>query len=235
MFRRGLLAGLCVLAILALSGREAIPGSEAPTPAVLQLPTPSTRGEVSVEEALAARRSIRSFTNQKLTAEEIGQLLWSAQGVTEKRRGFRTAPSAGALYPLEIYAVTAEGVFKYDPAAHSMASVMKGDRRKVLSRAALGQLFVGSAPCSIVITAVYSRTAKKYGARAERYVHIEVGCAAENVMLQAVAMNLGSVAVGAFRDAQVASAIGCSSDEKPLLIIPVGRTGAAQRAPAPEE
>ncbi len=234
MFRRGLLAALCVLAILALCGRDAVPvaGDAA---SVAKLPAPSTKGGVSVEEVLAARRSIRSFTNEKLTTAEIGQLLWSAQGVTENRRGFRTAPSAGALYPLETYAVTAEGVFKYDPAAHSMASVMTGDRREALCRAALGQLFVGHAPCSIVITAVYSRTAKKYGDRAERYVHIEAGCAAENLMLQAVAMNLGSVAVGAFRDGQVASAIGCSSDEMPLLIIPVGRTGAAQMPRAPQE
>lgn len=229
MVKRGLMALVCVVLTAGMSGRYAIPDA-APSgtlAAAVKLPPPITDGKVSVEKALSTRRSVRSFTSETLKDPEIAQLLWSAQGVTDQARGYRTAPSAGALYPLEIYAVVREGVYKYDPGRHEAYLVKEGDVRQALSQAALGQLFVGHAPLSIVITAVYDRTARKYGQRAEQYVHIEVGCAAENVMLQAVALGLASVPVGAFRDGQVASVIGCPREEKPLLVIPIGRTGAS--------
>jgi len=189
---------------------------------VVKLPPPVKTGRMSVEEALSKRRSVRSFGEGVLTFAQLGQLLWSAQGVTEPGRGLRAAPSAGALYPLELYVVTPDGVFKYLPRNHSLRRVKAGDARKALAASALNQRCVARAPASIVITAVYERTSRKYRGRAQRYVDIEVGCAAENVLLQAVALGLGSVAVGAFDDDKVARVIACRGDEKPLLVIPVG-------------
>jgi len=190
---------------------------------VMKLPEPSIKGTVSVEEAIAKRRSVRAFSGGALTIDQIGQLLWAAQGVTEKRSGFRAAPSAGALYPLEVYVVSGKGVFKYVPAQHSLRTLLKSDVRGALSAAALNQRSVATAPACLVITAVYARTAAKYGDRAKRYADIEAGAAGENVFLQAVALGLGSVAVGAFDDAGVAAAIKAERGETPLLIIPVGK------------
>ena len=201
---------------------ESVSGRPLPG-ALVPLPPPVTKGKVSLEEVLATRRSVRALTGDPLTPERLGQLLWSAQGITQPRRGLRTAPSAGALYPLEVYAVTPEGVFKYQPADHAIRKVKTGDVRKDLAAAALGQSSVAQASADLVITAVYARTARKYGERAERYVHIEVGCAAENVLLQATALGLGAVPVGAFEDRAVKQVLGCPDEEEPLLIIPVGQ------------
>ena len=118
-----------------------------------------------MEEALSKRRSVRSFKTEALTREQLAQLLWAAQGVTEPARGYRAAPSAGALYPLELYAVTPGGVFKYLPARHAVRKVREGDQRRALSAAALRQSSVAGAPASFVITGVYARTARKYGPR----------------------------------------------------------------------
>lgn len=217
---------VCATAVVCLfCGHEVSPAGEveAPGGAVTRLPAPVKKGEVSIEETLAGRRSVRSFKGEALTREQLSQLLWSAQGVTEATRGFRAAPSAGALYPLEVYAVTPQGVFKYLPSQHAVRKVKGGDQRRALSVAALGQASVAQAPASFVITAVYARTTRKYGPRSERYVHIEAGCAAENLMLQAVAMGLASVPVGAYDDDKVAAVLGLPGEEKPLLVIPVGK------------
>lgn len=190
----------------------------------IDLPEPSLKGEVSVEETIEGRRSVRSFSPGALTLEEISQLLWAAQGVTEERRGFRAAPSAGATYPLELYLVTEDGIHSYAPDGHILEPVKSGDMRSSLAGAALGQRFVAEAQASIVITAVYARTAGRYGAeRGRRYVHIEAGHAAQNIHLQAVALGLGSVPVGAFRDAEVSGALSLPEGHEPLYIIPVGR------------
>ncbi len=188
----------------------------------VSLPAPSTTGETSVEQALAERRSVRQFRAEDLTIEQIGQLLWAAQGITEPSRGFRTAPSAGALYPLELYLLTRDGVFHYLPKGHKLVQLSEQDRRAQLARAALGQSFVRTAPLDIVITAVYARTRAKYGDRAERYVILEAGHAAQNLHLQAVALGLGSVPVGAFTDAKVAELLNLPADETPLYIITIG-------------
>jgi SagB-type dehydrogenase family enzyme len=188
----------------------------------VRLPPPQEKGPLALEEALAARRSVRSFRGTALTPEQLGQLLWSAQGISDPARGFRTAPSAGALYPLEVYAVTAEGVFQYVPMHHAIRKVKGGDLRGELAAAALGQRCVVEAPMAIVITGVYGRTVRKYGERARRYVDLEAGCVAENVFLQATALGLGSVAVGGFEDRKVREVLGCAAEEEPILIIPVG-------------
>jgi SagB-type dehydrogenase family enzyme len=186
------------------------------------LPVPRFRGELSLEEAIYKRRSVRSFTSQQLTWEQISQLLWATQGETDKERGFRAAPSAGALYPLEIYLLNAEGMFHYIPSGHKLEMVSKKDLRPSLARAALFQNFISEAPVSIVVCAVYGRTMRRYGQRGRRYVHIEVGHAAENLNLQAVSLGLGSVCVGAFDDQAIRSLLALPSGYEPLYIIPVG-------------
>jgi SagB-type dehydrogenase family enzyme len=189
---------------------------------VIALPAPSKKGTMSLEETLVRRRSVRSFQDQALTRAQIGQLLWAAQGITSAR-GFRTAPSAGALYPLEVYIATANGVFRYEPGQHRLRRTRAQDVRSEIHAAALRQRAVGDAPALFVITAIYARTARKYGGRAERYVRIEAGHAAQNLLLQAVALGLGAVPIGAFDDDDVRACLGAPEDHAPLYIIPVGR------------
>jgi SagB-type dehydrogenase family enzyme len=192
-----------------------LPGS------VLQLTPPRLDSEVSLESALHERRSIRDFTSKALTFEEISQLLWAAQGVTSSNGG-RTAPSAGALYPLEVYVVTKQYVLHYLPAHHQAEVHLSGDRRAVLEAAALSQSAVGDAPAVFVITGVFERTQAKYGSRASRYVYLEAGHAAQNLLLEAVALGLGGVPMGAFTDAAVTRALSLPADHAPLYLIPIG-------------
>ena len=177
---------------------------------------------MTLTDALAARRSVRRFKGDALSPEQIATLCWAAQGVTDKRRGFRAAPSAGALYPLELYVVTAAGVDHYDPKTGALTRHLEGDLRPKLQAAALGQRFVGDAPATFVLAAVIERTTAKYGRRAQRYVWVEVGHAAQNVLLQAVALKLGAVPVGAFDDAAVAKALSLPANHAPALLIPTG-------------
>lgn len=188
---------------------------------IIKLPPPITSSDTSLEELLASRRSVRNFADETLTLTEVGQLCWAAQGVTNER-GFRTAPSAGALYPLELYCVTAEGVFHYLPPEHALEVVSRENAIAPLADAALGQACVSGAPCVFIITAVYERTSGKYGDRAERYVHMEVGHAAQNLLLQAVAQGLGALPVGAFYDERVTEVLGLPEDHAPLMLLPVG-------------
>ena len=185
------------------------------------LPKPRLQGEQSLEETLASRRSVREFTEEPLTDGEISQLLWAAQGVTDPA-GLRTSPSAGALYPLELYVATASGLHHFVPATHRLSRRDERDLRSAIQEAALGQEAVGDAPAVFVITAVYARTRGKYGARAERYVHMEAGHAAQNLLLQAEALDLGGVPVGAFDDEQLSKILGLPENEDPLYLIPIG-------------
>ena len=195
-------------------------------PLEVKLPEPRPSGEMSVEEALAARRSVRSYQDEALSLTELAQLLWAAQGITAHWGG-RTAPSAGATYPLEVYAVVGEvtgleaGVFHYRPDGHLLVRRTAGDLRGELASAALGQGWVREAPVSLVIAARYERTTGRYGERGVRYVHIEVGHAGQNIYLQAEALGLGTVIVGAFDDQDVKTLLGI--EEEPLAIMPVGR------------
>ncbi|HUT75539.1 MAG TPA: SagB/ThcOx family dehydrogenase [Armatimonadota bacterium] len=179
-------------------------------------------GPVSVEQSLARRRSVREFALRDLTLEQVSQLAWAAQGITDPASGFRTAPSAGALYPLEVFLVKQDGVFHYLPHGHKLVQMSKADLRASLARAALGQLSLRTAPLDIVITAVYERTKVKYGARAERYVHLEAGHVGQNIQLQAVALGLGSVPIGALDDDAVARVLGLPSGQRPVYIMAVG-------------
>jgi SagB-type dehydrogenase family enzyme len=194
----------------------------------IKLPQPQFDSRSSVESTLLKRRSIRRYTDEPLTLVEISQLLWAAQGVTH-HRGFRTAPSAGALYPLEIYIVAgkvtglAAGIYKYKPNHHELLKIVEGDKRSELCRAALNQSAVKNAPVVILFCAVYQRITFKYGQRGIRYVFIEVGHSAQNICLQAVSLGLGTVTIGAFNDDKVKKIVNCEADEEPLYIMPVGK------------
>ncbi len=204
--------------------------SEDPDMVTIELPETRYDGDVSVEQSLLHRRSVRSYSPESLTLQEVAQLLWAAQGVTDDR-GYRTAPSAGATYPLELYVAVGDvddlspGIYRYKPDEHVLVRTAEGDRRTQLAQAALGQHFVGEGPAVFVITAVYERTTTRYGERGVRYVHMEAGHSAQNLYLQATAMALGTVVVGAFNDAQVTEVLGLPDKEHPLYIMPVGRIG----------
>lgn len=192
------------------------------------LPAPLLEGVISVEQALGHRRSVREYGSGGLKLEEVSQILWAAQGITHSRR-FRTAPSAGALYPLELYLVVGEvdgikpGVYQYRPVGHELVLVQEGDLRQQLCASALYQGCIARAPVILVITGDYKRTARKYGTRAKRYVHIEVGHAAQNVYLQCTSWGMGTVFVGAFDDTEVVESVGLPKDHAPLGLMPIGR------------
>ena len=189
---------------------------------IVQLPPPEQSGKMSIEEALACRRSVREFTREGLTERELSQLLWAAQGITHAE-GLRTAPSAGALYPLEIYLATAMGFCHYEPCGHRLVKLSDRDLRTAMRRAAFDQDAITQTPAGFVIAAVYERMSGKYGgARTPRYVHIEVGHAAQNVLLEAVALGLGGVPVGAFDDKALQKVLGLPVDQRPLYLLPVG-------------
>ena len=193
----------------------------------ITLPSPVLESQTSVEKALSHRRSIRDFRDQALDLKKISQLLWSAQGITSDWGG-RTAPSAGATYPIEIYLVVNDsenlsaGIYHYEYNDHSLQLVKKGSLAKKLSQACLGQQSIQKAPVSIIITAVFQRTAERYGERAERYVYMEAGHVGQNIYLQAESLDLGTVVIGAFHDNEVKEVL--DIDEDVLTIMPVGKS-----------
>lgn len=198
-----------------------------PEAARIVLPKPALDGPVSVEKALNERRSVREYSSAPLDVNQLSQLLWAAGGISSKR-GLRTAPSAGALYPLEFYAAAgnvkdlAAGLYKYDCVGHALVKVSEGDKRDALYSSCLGQAAVKNAPLLIIIAADYKRVSVKYGARAERFVHMEAGHASQNICLQAVSLKAATVPVGAFDDAAVKRVLGLPDNEEPLYIMPVG-------------
>jgi len=221
-------AGLALVASLLAAACSAPPFERtAPGMDAIPLPPPRTESAFPLERALQERRSVRSFVAKPLSLEEVGQLLWAAQGVTAPG-GLRTAPSAGALYPLEITVVAGAvtglqpGLYRYLPASHALAPLGGGDRRAALARAALYQTWLQEAPATFGFGAVEARTRVKYGSRSPRYVHIEVGHAAQNLLLQARALGLAAGVIGAFDDAKVAEVLGMPEEEQPLYLVPVG-------------
>ncbi|MEJ2684694.1 MAG: SagB/ThcOx family dehydrogenase [Candidatus Sulfobium sp.] len=204
------------------------PGLVSEQPAI-KLPPPVYTGRTPVEEALHERRSVRSFSGSPLGLSEISQLLWAAQGITEAGKGLRTAPSAGALYPLEVYVLSGNvrdlpaGIYRYRPPGHELVKTADGDMRRELYSAAADQTPVREAPAVIIFSAHYGRTIAKYGKRGIRYVNAEAGSAVENVYLQAVSLGLGTVVIGAFKDGDVKDIVKMAGDEEPLYIMPVGK------------
>lgn len=186
---------------------------------------------MSLKEAIARRRSIRDFTPEPLSLSQLSSILQAAAGISNTSSGYRTVPSAGATYPLEIFVVCGknsieaidEGIYHYNMDSHSLTLHHKGDVRLELARVALGEESIYEAPVDIVICAEYERTLRRYGRRGERYVHMEVGHAGQNIYLQATALGLATVAIGAFNDEQVREVLRLDKQYKPLYIMPVGR------------
>jgi len=208
-----------------LMQEKTVPISEQMT---VQLPRPNFESSTSIEKALRERRSHRDYGEGSLSLEEIAQLLWAAQGISHNRY-LRTAPSAGALYPVETYLVAGEvqnlpaGVYRYQPHRHALVLTCSGDVRRQLCSVSLHQEAISSAPACIAFSAVYARSTVKYGKRGIRYTHMEAGIAAQNVSLQAVSLNLGTVVIGSFDDDEVRDVLALPAGEDPLLIMPVGK------------
>lgn len=195
----------------------------------IPLPEPDRIGTISIEQTLNQRRSVREYSNEPLTINDISQLVWAAQGINDSRTGFRTAPSAGATFPIEIYMLVTnvekiiDGVYRYDNKKHSLKKYIDGDLREELYRVSLRQQSILNAQVVMVITGIIARTEQRYGQRALRYVYMEAGHVAQNVYLQCVALNIGTVVIGAFQDNGVTDALQLPDGEHPLYIMPLGK------------
>lgn len=194
----------------------------------IKLPEPLTSGGMSLTEALVLRRSDRSYSQEPLSLSDVSQLLWSAQGVTNER-GFRTAPSAGATFPLEMYVMInnvsgmERGVYHYDPFGNTLEVVLSEDVSAALARASLSQSMISEGSIVLIFGAVFERTESRYGERGERYVYNEIGHASQNVHLQAAAMKLGTVVIGAYRDEEVENILQLGDEIRVLYMMPVGK------------
>lgn len=224
-----------IIAPITLTERQISVDTQVISDEKILLPLPRKVSELTVEEAILLRRSIREYTDDPVNLNDLAMILWAAYGITEPKRGLRAAPSAGATYPLEIYAAIGykgvrsnevflrEGIYKYDPDSHTLLLVKRGDYRRELMKAALGQSWVGEAPLNIIICAVFERTTVIYGERGRtRYVPMEVGHVGQNIYLIATALKYGAVVVGAFHDESVSKIIDAKPEERPMYIIPIG-------------
>ncbi len=192
-------------------------------PAIFALPPTVLKGSMSVEEAIARRRSVRRFADTPLSVEQLGRLCWAGQGITDPKRGLRASPSAGATYPLDLYVVTAAGVDHYQPEKHALRRHLTGDLRSAIRGTALNQAAVGEAPACLVITATPERAARRYGQRAMRYCLLEAGHVAQNILLQATTLELAGVPVGAFEEAKTAEVLKLPPGTEVLYLLPIGR------------
>lgn len=214
---------LVLLLVLACGGTS---GETAPRQ--VSLPEPRTNGQISLEEAIASRRSVRGFSDEPITLPEVSQLLWAAQGITDPAGHHRAAPSAGALYPMETYLIAwnvdslEPGVYRYLPRAHALEPFGPEVPADRLAAACYGQYWVSGCPATILLTAVFERTTRHYGDRGIAYVYMEAGHISENVYLQCVSLGLGTVAVGACTDEDVSALLGLPDDEVPLYLMPLG-------------
>ena len=215
----------CVMVMVSLFF-STVPGQ---TAEALKLPSPSSQGRMSVEEALQKRRTVRHFAQRGVDLAQVSQLLWGTDGMSDPR-GYRTAPSAGATYPLEIYLVVGErgvaglapGLYHYRPQAHTLELTQKGDLRAAVARACLHQTWMAEAPVMVVLAAEYRRCMARYGDRGIRYTHMEVGHAGQNLFLQAEALGLACGIVGAFQDRILQEILKLPPSHEPLLVMPVG-------------
>lgn len=197
---------------------------------IIALPQPRLKGEISVEEAILKRRSRREYQDKSLNLGELSQILWAGQGITDEKTGFRSAPSAGALYPLDIYLVVGEkgvkelpaGVYHFIPKEHKIERLLVGDLRQALMKASAGQSFIAQAPVVLVLTGEYERTTVKYGERGKQYVHQEAGHAAQNIFLQVESLGLGTVTIGAFDEEEIIKILTLPKTHRPLYVMPVG-------------
>ncbi len=230
---------LALVAILfTLGSRILTPGTnnldmETPGPAIEnngmhQLPQPNTDGTMSLEKALSQRRSVRSYTHESLSLSQLSQLLWAAQGITSER-GFRTAPSAGATFPLEMFVVAqnvsglGKGIYHYHPHENQLELLREADVSEALFRACLSQSMILDAAAVLVFAAIFERTTNRYGERGERYVYNEIGHASQNVHLQVESLGLGTVVIGAYRDQEVEEVLELGEEYRVLYLMPVGK------------
>lgn len=196
----------------------------------MMLPNPYYKGNLSVGEAIKKRRTVRSFSSRPVEKECLSQILYAAQGITEEGGFKRAAPSGGALYPLDVYAVVGEkgvedldaGVYHYVSSGHRIELVAGGDKKEQLASASLHQMWMAKPPLNLVITAEYSRICSKYGERGRRYAMIEAGHVGENIFLQVEELGLNAGIVGAFEDMKIIKALGIPNEHEPLLVMPVG-------------
>ncbi len=186
------------------------------------LPKPKLKGAVSVEESIYKRRSVRNYASKTVSLEDVSQILWACQGITDPRGRFRAAPSPGALYPLEVYIVKDDGVFHYMPTGHKLEAISDKNLKAELAAAAWGQVFIQDAGLDIIICAVYDRVTAKYGKNGIRWTDMEAGHAAQNVFLQAEALGLSGVPVGAFDENAVSRLLNLPRESKPIYILPIG-------------
>ena len=198
--------------------------------AVMKLPPPKSEGTVSVEQAIKQRRTVRAFMSQALDLNQLSQLLWAAHGITENSGFKRAAPSAGALYPMDVYVVVGQksvaqieaGVYHYEPKEHFLSLIAKSDLRDAVARVSLSQMWMAKAPLSLIITAEYKQVTVKYGERGVRYAMIEAGHMGQNLFLQAEALGLKAGIVGAFHDERLKRILDLPGKETPLAVMPVG-------------
>lgn len=216
-----------MLAVFQRSGSIWAQIGSSPMNKQVKLPAPNMDSGVSTEQVLAQRRSVRTFGKAPLSLEQVSQLLWAAQGQSHPA-GYRTAPSAGALYPLELHILVgdvrglAPGCYRYRPESHGLVRTAGRDIRDDVARAAFQQYWIAESQAIMALSAVVDRTKAKYGTRAERYVHMEAGHAAQNVYLQAAALRLGTTIVGAFDDERIHALFKMNSVEAPLSLLPLG-------------
>jgi len=215
------------------------PAAQAVQEKVINLPRPKLKGGISLEEAISKRRSRRNYQDKSLSLEQVSQILWAGQGITDEKTGFRSAPSAGALYPLDIYLIVGEsglpagrqgveglesGVYHFVPQGHKIEEILAGDLKEEVMRASLNQTFIAQAPVVLIITGEYERTTKKYGDRGKQYVHMEAGHAAQNIYLQVESLGLGAVTVGAFDGEEIIKILNLPKSHKPLYVMPIGHS-----------
>jgi SagB-type dehydrogenase family enzyme len=208
-----------------------MPTPQTPHNNIINLPQPELKGKMSLEEVIFKRRSRREYSWESLTLVQISQILWSGQGITDEKTGFRSSPSAGALYPLDIYLVVgrngvsdlSEGVYHFLPQGQKLEKISTRDLRESLMKASLNQSFIAQAPVVLVITGEYERTIVKYGERGRQYVHQEAGHTAQNIYLQVESLGLGTVTIGAFDEEEIINILNLPQTHRPLYVMPVGR------------
>lgn len=223
VFNLMLIFGLMVLMLLPLcaKGQSSFAQGKG-SGETFKLPPPRYESEVSIEKALLERRSIRSYKEEPLNLHDLSQILWAAQGITEPKKGLRTAPSARAQFLIEVYVLPGNvtnlpmGAYQYQPQGHDLIKMADGDKKAELFKA-VGQASIKNAPAVLVFSGLSEKTQRP------AWMYLEAGHAAQNVYLQAVSLKMGGVVIGGFKDEDVRKVLNLSEKEQPLYIMPIGK------------
>ena len=223
---------ISVLSLYYFSGQKKSVYTNRNIISITSLPSPVLTGNISVEEAIQNRRSVRTFSNESITIGNLSQILWAAQGITDNQSSLRAAPSAGQVYPLEIYIIIGNngvsglenGVYHYVPSNNTLEKLLNGDLRSDLSGIANGQPWVKQAPIDILITGNYLKMVDKYGDKdlSTRFVDLEAGHVGENIYLESESLGLVTVSLGSFNEKQLVQLLNIPNNETPIYIFPVG-------------